>query len=443
MTRHVRAALVLVAVLCQPVRAAPVPGDDGCVTFVGDVTLARGVRRELFRDPRSPWAGFSFAPGDAWVGNLEGAVEPGAGQGCKKPPALCLGMAPGDIPLLRGAPFVGLSLANNHSRDFGEAGYQATARALEQAGLLALTEEGAPHLRQIAGRWWAFVPINLIDRPLTDVSQALVRARMQIGLARASTPRVVVLPHWGKEYDPRPGPEQEQLARLFHDWGALLVVGAHAHVPQGHLCQKDGDGATYYGLGNHLFDQAQRETHHGQALRCCPAGPTAEGLSCTTFATVRDADSTHPRPQAQNPGTDRCDVLDPGPTPTSWQAHRGRRRFLFVQPFRSLGREVYLALHRHYAEFDHEDALRPYVFRVDDGGHTVDLWRGTALAWPLLAARLIQVEGREYLCALHRGDSYLEPNPDAPGRRHVIYEWGGFGFHTVQNEKAQDRCQEL
>jgi len=92
------------------------------------------------------------------------------------------------------------------------------------------------------------------------------------------------------------------------------------------------------------------------------------------------------------------------------------------------GEELLFALEMHYSDLDGEIAPRPYVYRVAEGG-LLPLWRGSALAWPLLDADVILGEGgRCFLCALHRGDSFLVPDPEARGTRTAAYVWNGFGF---------------
>jgi len=76
----------------------------------------------------------------------------------------------------------------------------------------------------------------------------------------------------------------------------------------------------------------------------------------------------------------------------------------------------------------------------------VDIWRGTALSWPLLFARLFTApDGRELLCALHRGDSFVhrQPQIDRGRRFFAIYEWSGFGFRQVNDAAALAVCERL
>jgi len=112
-----------------------------------------------------------------------------------------------------------------------------------------------------------------------------------------------------------------------------------------------------------------------------------------------------------------------------------------VQPLPSAGPDVFFALHRAYSAFDDEVALRPYVFRVE-GERTVDLWRGTSLAFPIVAARVIYVDGRALLCALHRGHLRGHDADRGPLRR-LVYDWNGFGFTSVDDARAVDVCRSL
>ena len=75
------------------------------------------------------------------------------------------------------------------------------------------------------------------------------------------------------------------------------------------------------------------------------------------------------------------------------------------------GEELLFALERHPSPLDGENGVRPYVYAVGKNG-LVARWRGSGLAWPLVDARLLS--GGRFLCALHRGDSFLVPGP---GRR--------------------------
>lgn len=453
----------------------------GCLTFAGDLMLSRGVARAMERESAAPWAG--LADGEPWVANLEGTLADdasGRALGCAKRADLCLGIAPRHLARLRGGPFVALSLANNHAGDFGEGARQATARALRVHGMEPLLESVGPTRVTIQDHEWALIALNFINREPVEVQRALEEARLAIGLARARTPRVAVLPHWGREYDARVWPQEEHAARLFRAWGATVVAGAHTHVIGESRCERDA--ALYFGLGNLLFDQRAPEQRSGLAVRCCPIAARTEGAKATSRVPARPParDSTGP---VKTPRDDRRESLacraarlgvdEDGPAVrwrdeegaavaaprwrapcqvttndftaterSAWQRHPGAARFVFVQPFRALGAGVYFALHRSHSTFDDELALRPYVFRMTAKGHR-DLWSGTALSRPLVAARLFEHDGAQLLCALHRADTFLARDPTTPVRVRRVYRWSGFGFTGVRDERAAARCEAL
>ena len=409
---------------------------------------SRGVASRLEGDATAPWAFLGLSADERWVANLEGTLAADAagraGQ-CGKRADLCFAIAPQHLERLRGGPFAALSLANNHALDFGEPARQATAQSLRVLGIAPLVDEAPPARVLGGGREWALVALNFINREPAALQRALEAARLSIGLARARTPLVAVLPHWGREYDGRVWPPEEGGARLFRAWGAALVAGAHTHVVGESRCE--ADAALYFGLGNALFDQRSAAQRRGLAVRCCPG---ASGLSCRSAPFGVDEGSLALRwlgsdalpVEAPRWGAPCVVAADPftDDERRAWQRHPGAARFVFVQPFRSLGARTFFALHRSHSTFDDETALRPYVFRMEAGGHR-DLWSGTALSRPLVAARLFVHDGQELLCALHRADTFLALEPATLARVRTVYRWSGFGFVSVRNPAAEERCR--
>ena len=118
--------------------AAEVP--EGCVAFVGDIALGRGVSDEIARRG-SPWQDWPESTGTVWVGNLEGSVAKGP---CVQPdPAYCLGFAESQLDHLSDLGAVALSVENNHAGDHGMAilfltlACKALALALGLAGAVS------------------------------------------------------------------------------------------------------------------------------------------------------------------------------------------------------------------------------------------------------------------------------------------------------------------
>lgn len=79
--------------------------------------------------------------------------------------------------------------------------------------------------------------------------------------ARAGHDLVIVVLHWGIQYDDHPSPWQVDAAHAFIDAGADAVIGHHPHILQ--RIERYRDGVIAYSLGNFVFNNAlplQRNT---------------------------------------------------------------------------------------------------------------------------------------------------------------------------------------
>jgi len=73
---------------------------------------------------------------------------------------------------------------------------------------------------------------------------------------------VVVLPHWGTEYQYVPDSLQEKYTKLFSDLGVDLVIGTHPHVLENIETITNAEGhemLVYYSLGNYVSGQTQKD----------------------------------------------------------------------------------------------------------------------------------------------------------------------------------------
>ena len=112
--------------------------------------------------------------------------------------------------------------------------------------------------------------------------------------------------------------------------------------------------------------------------------------------------------------------------------------WIFGRPRRP---QFLLSIERHASPIDSERDPRPYVYEVGPHGF-IARWRGSALAWPLLDARLLP--GHDgVLCALHSRDSFLMLSPESKGTRVAAYRWKGFGFEGITDNGIQSGCRVL
>ncbi|HVM72638.1 MAG TPA: CapA family protein [Anaerolineales bacterium] len=235
--------LIILLTACSPQRSTVV------LAVLGDVMVGRGVAAT----PDS----FSYiAPqlkaADLSLANLESPLSSRADMVQPAGAAYNLCAPAGRAALLPVWGLDMLSLANNHRLDCGPDGVAASAQALQAAGVTPLGPGFEPVDRTINGLKLAFLAFDDSLAPLD--ADAAVRS---IRSARSTGALVVVMVHWGMEYQGGPSLRQESLARQFAAAGAALIVGAHPHVLQraDWIAAGQGRALVFYSLGNALFDQ--------------------------------------------------------------------------------------------------------------------------------------------------------------------------------------------
>jgi poly-gamma-glutamate capsule biosynthesis protein CapA/YwtB (metallophosphatase superfamily) len=256
-------AVAVLAAVCAFTRGAAADGAVKLV-FVGDVMLDGGPGKSIDAgvDPFAPFAG-EFAGADAVVGNLECAVATG---GAPVDKLFTFRASPRVLPVLA-RHFDAVSLANNHSGDYGPAALLETMSLLDQNALPffgAGRDLGAAHralflerrgLRIALLGYDEFLPRRFeagATRPGVAWSEDEDVVRDIRAARRAGADVVIPFMHWGWEYEPGPSARQRALARLMLDAGADAVVGSHPHVTQG--AEYYRGKPIVYSLGNFVFD---------------------------------------------------------------------------------------------------------------------------------------------------------------------------------------------
>lgn len=269
-----------------PVAAAPRPAAPALppqpdyaalrltVAATGDIMLGTDYPEPRLADDDGVSLLRSAAPllqaADVAFGNLEGVLLTGGEpeKACSNPAACYLFRSPPRYAQqLRAAGFDVMSLANNHARDFGEAGRDATMAALAAAGVRQSGRQG-----EVASWEQRGVRIALIAFSPTRESWQLLTidaAAAAVTELAAAHEIVIVSFHGGAEGQPGAerlgfgmeyayGEQRGDLVAFAHaviDAGADLVLGHGPHVPRALEIYKDrlvayslGNFATYYGI---------------------------------------------------------------------------------------------------------------------------------------------------------------------------------------------------
>ncbi len=160
-----------------------------------------------------------------------------------------------------------VSLANNHSRDYGPAALLDGIANLTNASVAVVgagpdrSSAGAALYRTVRGVRFAFLAYDdVVGAPYaaTDTvagTNPYDEGRMTeaIAAARAQADVVIVMLQWGAEYRVDADHRQRAIAAAALAAGASYVYGDGPHVPQG--LEFAGDKLATYSLGNFIFDQ--------------------------------------------------------------------------------------------------------------------------------------------------------------------------------------------
>lgn len=282
------------------------------VAAVGDIMLAhRAVPYLDTHGPTYPFAATreALSAADIAFGNLETPVSDRRG---KPHPAKEYRFVtrPRHIAGLADAGFDLLSVANNHTGDFGPEVFLDTLAHVEKLKIKTVgggrtnAAARAPALFHVRGTTVAFLayshthPMEFhagAKKPGTAFpTEAGVAA--DVAAARKTADRVIVSIHWGKEYQSTPTDSQRALARAAAAAGADAVVGHHPHTYQG---VEAIDGVpVVYSLGNFAFGTRNPKARHALFLTLLfpPSGPPEVALR----PLLVDASRVHFQPRFLN-----------------------------------------------------------------------------------------------------------------------------------------------
>lgn len=224
------------------------------ISLAGDCTLGTtapvyyaglGFIRTIGEDYGHPFRNVQcyFAEDDLTLVNLEGPLIDG---GTPKPNKQFNFRGPtAYVSILTEGSVEAVSLANNHTEDYGKDGYQSTLDTLNDAGIPYVERDSS--LMITLGDDFK---IGIYGAMFYKLDQDQIVAGIT-ALKEQGADFIIFAVHWGTEYNYMPSTMQTALAYAAIDAGADVVWGHHPHVLQ--PIEKYGDGMIFYSLGNFSF----------------------------------------------------------------------------------------------------------------------------------------------------------------------------------------------
>ncbi len=255
--------LAIIILLYQPLQ---LHAEEIVITAVGDIMLA-GKWAPFLREKGYdfPFDGIrkELAASDISLANLESPIAESGQEYSEK--QFRFRAEPHVAKAIRSAGFNLVTLANNHSMDFGSEALLETLQHLSNYGIAwigagkNLSEARKSALFTIKGKKIAFLGYSLTQPVEFFASrnragtapgyETFVTA--DITNARREADYVIVSFHWGKEAISTVQPYQRTAAHKAIDAGADVIIGHHPHVLQG--IEQYKNGLIFYSLGNFAF----------------------------------------------------------------------------------------------------------------------------------------------------------------------------------------------
>ncbi len=177
-----------------------------------------------------------------------------------------------------------VNVATNHALDYGEEGLINTLDYWESKNIITIgaykdkTQDQWITMQKCNGVKIAYVAFtdaangnSLPEDSEAELSLAEYETWLSslISYANQKADAVIVIAHWGNEYENEVTQAQKDLAAKLGEWGATVVIGTHPHVLQPVEYIENSNGTktlVAYSLGNFLSAQAKPEYMLGAAL---------------------------------------------------------------------------------------------------------------------------------------------------------------------------------
>jgi poly-gamma-glutamate synthesis protein (capsule biosynthesis protein) len=271
------AIILTLTLTCLPLT---VQADEIIINAVGDVMLAgrwaASIRKCGYDFPFRGLAA-ELKTADITIANLESPIARSGEEFTGKKFRFLA--EPEVAGALRNAGINLVTLANNHSMDFGGQALTDTMENLKNAGIAwigageNLAEARKMALYTIKGKRIAFLGYSLTqpmeffagkNRPGTAPGYKEYFVE-DITRARQLADYVIVSFHWGTEGRSGIQPYQRTIAHKAIDAGADVIIGHHPHVLRG--IEKYKEGIVFYSLGNFTFASKGKSADSGALVR--------------------------------------------------------------------------------------------------------------------------------------------------------------------------------
>jgi len=230
------------------------------IILTGDIMLGRSVMATSLsrKNVNYPFEKVAeiLKTADITVGNLENPITkdcPISNDGFKfcTSPEMAQGLIFAGIDIV--------SLANNHTTNYGNDGFIQTKNYLKKENIDFVGDKNLV-IKEANGTKFGFIGMDFtVNQPVEADYEFIKESKKSVDV-------LIVMLHWGVEYTSSPTATQKLMAKKIIGAGADVIDGGHPHWPQD-IEYIEGK-PVFYSLGNFVFDQSwSEETKRGLVVK--------------------------------------------------------------------------------------------------------------------------------------------------------------------------------
>ncbi len=225
------------------------PGAHKRYFFAGDTFFGREMKTFLGDDERKEKLisdVLEITGGDPLIVNLEGVIRPSCEE-TENPYLLCMEEEL-TLEMLKSLNVKGVSIANNHSLDFGDEAYGSMMNILENNRITVFENLSVTPFEDIC-----IFALTDVMNGSENTGELYEKAITAAVLNKKCDQLLIPFLHWGTEYSQNSSSREDSLRNILLSNGISLIIGSHPHIASSLQCT--AEECEVFSLGNFIFDQ--------------------------------------------------------------------------------------------------------------------------------------------------------------------------------------------
>ena len=162
-----------------------------------------------------------------------------------------------------------VSVANNHSADYGEEYFAFTVSELERSGIKVIGKKESPGVvLEVGNKKIGIIAASYLKTSHKNVNYFFCPSKDEWTHAIKSLGKIdkcIAYIHWGSEFVTNPTLKQIDIMKMILDSGIDDIIGHHSHILQSKYIT--GNNRVFFSLGNFVSDYWQKRLRKSEIIQ--------------------------------------------------------------------------------------------------------------------------------------------------------------------------------